>query len=596
MSERITFEARLRQFSRARRGLLNAVMGYRLGLLALAAGSVGLLLLSGWIPNVLVNLALFAILALWLLVLSIIGLVRWVRFRSCLEEAFRLEELAGNLNSRVVSAWDFLRDERPSPLQQAVVTRAADDLKEEHEARLDGHKRDRRRLQFAGVLVVFVAIGLTARFGFGQFLANLGNSWRGLQNMLFPVELSVEVSPHAPAYRLGTRVDVALKVNRPVNGEARLVRKIGDETTIIPLSLGDDNTAKFTATSEVEAEQVLTFHVGDKHSEDVALIFTTPPVLVNMQTELVYPPYTRQPTRSLENVQQRLLALPGTRIMLGFTFSKDLESATIKWDNEVEPLPLEVVGRYATFSLVQKEDVKFRQATVQVVDKHGFSLDEPLEIVFERQEDEPPQVQLPRHLKEDMGMLEPAAKLFGFGVPASDDYGVTRVVLKWRRSLLDDRSRVIDKGEVERLILPPQPRVVVNFEKVFADMGLKPGDRISFEVEVQDNRLPKPQKVVSRTCSFYIFQEDLGDLTVRELGFGGADPLARERIARSTRATTVKEPEGLKSREAVRNEFPGTITSGTQAPSVRGEHAQATRDYFRLLSTVKYPEVEPKKP
>jgi hypothetical protein len=595
MSERITFERRLRRFSRARRGLLNGVLGFRLGLLALIAGIVGLILLSGWIPNVLVNLALFAILAVCLIILAVIGMVRRERFRGCLDEAFRLEALAGNLNSRVVSAWDFLHEEPLTPLQRTVVHRAADDLKEEYEARLNSQDRNLHGSIFAAAAVVFLAIGLTPWFGFGQVIDNLGRSWRGLQDMLFPIELTVEVSPRKPAYKLGSKVDVTLHVNRPSTGEAQLVQTIGEEKKVIPLTLDENHTARFTATSDIEAEQVLTFELGDKKSEDVTLIFTSPPVLVNMQTELVYPPYTRQPPRSLENIQQRLLALPGTRITLGFTFSKELQSATIQWDNKTE-LPLEVVGRYATVSLVQSEDVKLRQATLQVIDKHGFSLDEPLEIAFERQEDEPPQVMLPRHLKDDMGMLEPAAKLFGFGVQASDDYGVTKVVLRWRRSLFDDRSRVIEKGEVERLISPPQPRAVVNFEKVFADMGLKPGDRISFDVEVTDNRVPKPQKVVSRTCSFYIFQKDLGDLTVRELGFGGADPLARERIARSTRATTVKEPEGLKSREAVKNEFEGSITSGTQAPSVRGEHAQATRDYFRLLSTVKYPEAEPKKP
>jgi hypothetical protein len=154
---------------------------------------------------------------------------------------------------------------------------------------------------------------------------------------------------------------------------------------------------------------------------------------------------------------------------------------------------------------------------------------------------------------------------------------------------------VTARGEIERLISPPSPRAVVNFEKPFEGFGLRPGDLITFWVEAQDNRAPKKQSTLSRRCSFFVYQKDLGDLTVRELGFG-ADALARERIARSTRATAVKEPEGLRTREMVRNEFEAKVTSGTQAPAVRGEHAQATRDYFRLLSGVKAPEPEPRKP
>src|SRR5436190_20808550 len=104
MTDRTAFETRLRRFSRARRGLLNAMLSYRLGILALGAGVVGLLLLSGWLPGVLVNLGLFAALALWLLVLSVLWLVRRVRFRGCPDEASQVEVLAGNLNSPVASA------------------------------------------------------------------------------------------------------------------------------------------------------------------------------------------------------------------------------------------------------------------------------------------------------------------------------------------------------------------------------------------------------------------------------------------------------------------------------------------------------------
>src|SRR5437588_4877720 len=107
MNDRTIFESRFRRFSRVRRGLLNAALGYRLGVLALVAAVAGLLLLNGWLPWLFVNLGLFLLLILWLMSLALIWLVRHVYFRSCLEEAFHIEKLAGNLNSRVISAWDF---------------------------------------------------------------------------------------------------------------------------------------------------------------------------------------------------------------------------------------------------------------------------------------------------------------------------------------------------------------------------------------------------------------------------------------------------------------------------------------------------------
>jgi hypothetical protein len=306
-----------------------------------------------------------------------------------------------------------------------------------------------------------------------------------------------------------------------------------------------------------------------------------------MQTELVYPSYTRLLPRSLESVQSRLLGLSGTRMTLGFTFSKDLESAVITWDDG-QTLPLETVGRYATIGLMHN---RARQASLQVRDKDGFTLDAPLVIDFELQTDERPQLFLPRHLKEDMPLLEAAAKQFGFGAQAQDNYGVTRLALKWQKGTVDNTTTILDRGEVERLISPVQPKVVVSFEKVFATMDLKPGDKITFQVEAYDNRAPDRQVTVSRRCSFFVVQEALADLSIKELGFGGGD-FNRQRIAKSTRATAVKEPEGLRTKELVKNEFEANVTSSTQAPTVRGEHGQATRDYFRLLSGVKYQDEE----
>src|SRR5262245_59979333 len=118
MTDKPSFASRLGRFSAARRGLLNASLLYGLGASAMAAGLLGLLLLGGWLPGVVVNLALFATLAAFLLGLVVTVLLRWTRFRSYLDEAFRLEQLAGGLNSRVVSAWDFLDSGVRTPLTQ----------------------------------------------------------------------------------------------------------------------------------------------------------------------------------------------------------------------------------------------------------------------------------------------------------------------------------------------------------------------------------------------------------------------------------------------------------------------------------------------
>jgi hypothetical protein len=593
MIDRNTIAARVERFSRARRGVLNATTGYRLGRFALIAGVFALLLLGGSLPNFAVNALLFAMLGCFLLILATVGCLRYVRFPSHLEEAFHLEKLAGNLNSRIVSAWDFLDRNVVTPLTRAVIERAGDDLQQNHEARLDRSARNLQRKHFLGWLTVFLVLGLTPWFGFGRLAENWSHTWLALEQYLFPIHYTLEPGAGTYVHRLGTPVELGLHFRRPPHSPAKMVVQSGDETKEFDVSVAGDGWARHTITSDVEAEQVIHFEFGvsgsPQRTEDVTLVFTSPPALVNMQTELLYPPYTRLLPRSLEGVQQRLLGLPGTRMTLGFTFSKDLASAEIAWDDG-QTLPLETTGRFATVSLMHN---RARQATLQVRDIHGFTLDVPLVIEFAVQVDEKPQVFLPGHLKEDMPLLEATARLFSFGVQAQDDFGVTRLVLRWQKSTVDAPTSIQERGEVERLISPEQPKVIVNFDKVFANLPFKPGDKVTFQVEAHDNRRPERQTTVSRRCSFFIFQEELAGLMVKELGFGKGAEFARERIAKSTRLTAVKEPEGIKTKENVRNEFEANIASPTQSPTVRGEHGQATRDYFRLLSTVKYPD-EPK--
>jgi hypothetical protein len=453
------------------------------------------------------------------------------------------------------------------------------------------------------VAAAFIALVLTPAIGFAQLFANLSRSWLAVRETLFPVVFHVEPASGPLVRRVKESKDTpntqaVLGIHFPGREYAsvQLVLHNDKEETRIDVPLDATGYGNHLLESENETEYTASFEFGNRRSDELAVIFSRLPLLVNMQTELVYPAYTRLLPRSLEGIQPRLVGLPGTRMVLGFTFSKELEEASLVWEGEdARPLRLETSGRFATVEYLHQ---RRRRATLKVRDKHGFEeLEAPVVIDFEVQEDEKPQVLLPRHLKEDMPLLEEPAKLFGFGAQASDDFGITRVVLKWQKSNVDSPTSIQDRGEVERVISPVQPKVIVNYEKVFEALALKPGDKVTFWVEAHDNLAPgKPQMTASRRCSFFVFLDALGGLSIKELGFGSDSEMGRERIPKATRATAVKAPEGLKTREGVKNEFEAAIQTGTQAPTVRGEHSQATRDYLRLFSTVKYPDETPATP
>lgn len=592
MSQQQLFEQRINQFARARRHLRNAALGYRLAQWAFVAAAAALVLLSGWLPSVVLNLAGFVALAALLLGFLLAYPLRRARRRSVLAEAFDMENLAGTLQSRLVSAWDFVQRDTLTPLMQRVVERARQDLEFPFESRLDHQPRDVARRRCVASLVVVIVVALTPWFGLGRLAANLRTTLLAVREMLFPVEYALQPGAGQHIHLLGERVEVGLRFTRSGYSQVRLVQHVGEqEPSGMDLPVDAGGAARHTLTSDVQAEYDLHFEFGDRKTESMRLVFTLPPSLVNMQTELAYPTYTRLLPRAFEGFQQRLLALAGTRISLGFTFSKDLESATLTWDDGQE-LPLEILGRFASIQLLHDQP---RRGTLQVRDLHGLALEQPLTIDFDVQLDEKPRVLLPRHLREDMPLLEETAKRFSFGARLQDDYGVTRCVLRWQRSTVDNPTAVTETGEIERLVSPPRRTEMVNFEKPFETLSFQPGDRISFQLDVYDNRTPGPQLTRSRRCSFFVFQENLGGLTIKDLGFG-SDLAMQGRIPKASRATVVKAPEGRRNTEKVRNEFEANVATSTAAPVVRGEFGQATRDYFRLLSGVALQNEKPTTP
>ena len=571
---------RLERFSAARRRVLNAALGYGLGTLATGAGCLGLLLLSGWLQNAFINLALYGALAIAVLSFLASYLRRRARFRTHLDEAFELEALAGDLNSRVVSALDFIEWESPSLLTRIVVAKSLKDIERDIEERIDRRERDSRQRRFLGVLAIFLLLGLSPWFSFARFGANLKATVFAVQEYFFPVVYELLPGEGKHVFLLGKKVEVGLKFEGRAYERVTLVSRTGEDVERVELPVDASGKASTVFAGEKAAEHGIHFEFGERQSPELTLIFTSRPVLENMQTEIVYPSYTRLLPRDLEGVQDRLAGLPGTRITLGFSFSKELSGATVTWDDG-EELPLDVMGRFASVTFIHSES---RSADLQIEDTHGYGLEYPHHLRFDLLIDERPRVYLPGHLKSEMPIMAEGLKLFSFGVRAQDDYGVVRCILKWTKSTLNDPTTVLQKGEVERLVSPPRPKAVVAFEKVFASLEASPGDKINFQVEVQDNRSPKSQKSTSPMRSFFIYQSELEDLRLAGLPGFGQGLVQRARVPKSKRALSVKAPMALRTKEKVKNEFMAKIETDTRSPRVRGDYNQAVKNYFKLMS------------
>lgn len=589
---------RILAFSRVRRRLINAALAYRYGTTMLGMIAALLAAPAVWADAPLLDAALLATAAILLAALTAGYLWRRVRFRSELSEAFRMEALAGDLNSRLISALDFLESGHDTPLTGVVIEAAGRDLEGvPFEAKLDRTPWKRARRGFLGVLALTLILGATPWFGFDRLWTRAGEAWAAVREIVFRTEWQVTPAPGRYIRQIGETTEVVLQFTRHPPERATAVqdepgkRTASETRTALPVA--SDGTVRVRLRGDTESVRRVVFEFGRRtvRTRPVEIVFTTAPVIEDMQIDLVPPAYTRQPPRELSGVQTRIAGLPGTRVSLGLTFSKSLAAASLRFDADPEEIPLDIAGRFATIQFVISDS---RRARIQVKDMDGFALAQPYTLDIDVLADEPPHIVAPGFLKAEMPIKADALRTFGFGVRAWDDYGVARTVLKWQQSTLDNRDAVRTQGEVERANTPPLATVIPEFPNIFADLKVQPGDFISFRVEATDNRDPNPQTVSTPTFSFFVHQDDLGGGAMGQNedlmsgAFWGAR--GRQRLERHRTATEVPLPTDLRSISQWDSDYEANVTSGSRAPTVRGDFGSSVERYFKILSTAVFKE------
>ncbi|MDP6810891.1 MAG: hypothetical protein QGH31_09250 [Kiritimatiellia bacterium] len=552
----------MQRFGRVRRGVANATLGYGVGISALGVGVASLLLLNGWIPYSVVNV-LLALAAFVALVGLLVRLCRgWERRRTAMTEAFQMEALVDGLNSRIVSALDFLGWPESSPLTDIVIEHARQDLEQPFEEQIDRAARNRLRLRFALMLVVFVGLGLTPWFSFTRVRDTVVSASVNLRETLFPTQYELLPGAGQHVYLIGTEVETGLRFTRFRYPEVALLRREGDsdEEERVVLPVDESGQAVMPLRSNLAGEHHLRFAFGKRVTESITVVFTSPPLIENMQVELIYPNYTRQLPKETEGIQNRFTALTGTRVNLGFVFTKPLEAAQLTFDDDSN-MPLDVVGRFASVSFVHSQE---RLAKLQVKDVHGFGLESLHAIDMGVTPDRPPRLILPKFLGLDMPATVEQLAGFTFGARIEDDFGAAKCVVKWQKATVEEPNTITFKGDpVERSIAPPRPTAVAAFESLFSEQAelSTPGDLFTFQVEAFDNREPKPQKTVSPMFSIFIrgvgpedgLAGSSADVMAKFSGPGGRGAKRVQRQPEGSRA--IGMPQGLRTAVDNRSDF-----------------------------------------
>jgi len=206
-----------------------------------------------------------------------------------------------------------------------------------------------------------------------------------------------------------------------------------------------------------------------------------------------YPAYAGRPDRLLEGTDGSIRVLPGTEVEIEADSDRVLRRAELRLSRVT--LPLSVRGRHLSGRLTVLEAGGYRFA---LEDESGRDwIDDRLRAI-QIEPDAPPRVELSRPAEDRTVRAEEGIDL---GYDARDDFGLSRIRLVWRVAGRDGAG-----GEKTLRQLAGERGVRQQLRWELAGHGFRPGDRVQFYLEAEDNdtvRGPKSGRSVSRTLRIF---------------------------------------------------------------------------------------------
>lgn len=507
-----------RQILRTRRQLKGVEIAH--GLLALAVGTLGYLLVAAWIDHWLVSggLGFWGRLALMTVLAAGAAGYAWARVVPLLVHrinplyvAQTIEVARPSLKNSVLNFLLLRREPRgvPELVYRAVQQRAADDLAQvEVEAVVD--RRPAIRLGYALAAVLAVA-SLYLALSPKSPLVSFGRVIWPWADIPAPTRVRIDsVEPGDTAVARGDPVQVAANVRGLAEGEEaafyystadgqvvdqaipmRPVRP-GEPRHVIPV---DSFVARQDAEYYVKA--------GDCTTRRFKIEAHVAPVIVVDRLTYDYPAYTGLPRAVVEG-QGDVRAIEGTKVTVRATANLDVARAEIDLGCDGRhAVAMKIDGRTATGQITlrtSREDPsqpEFRDYQVRFADADGRENRRPTRHQIQVVPDLAPRVELALGALEEVPeeVQLPAGGSVDVRVSAEDpDFGLRRVALVAQKQgaglpiapLLDvprGASRPGHRGPFQG---------TYRFEP--ARLGLKPGDVVVYWALAEDNKLPLPNR------------------------------------------------------------------------------------------------------
>lgn len=551
------FRARLRGLRRRRQGLrwLTAYSGLAAGVLA----TLLVLLLADWALDMsrlqrVVALALCVAAVVWVarrFTLPLLG-----RRESELDMALMVEHQE-HIDTDLVAALQFespdARRWGSSQLEQAVVDRVA-----EVQGRIDvfaGLARGQARKR-SGLVVVLALLWLALAWLLPQHLGVffdrllLGIRHYPSNTRIEALQVNgVEIDPVDPArtpvtvaYGAAVQFQVRCGGILPREGEARL-EAAGGQRTVVSLGAQTARRGEYAGelSSLTEAAEYR-LALGDARTEP-GRVLVVPLPTADVELEVVPPAYATTAIAGRMPLGLRHISvIEGSRVIVRLKAGKPLRQATLAIEDQRFALRRDAPGADRSEAWIQDSTdtplaavlapLKFE---IQVVDRDGLPLEQPLQCAIQIAPDQAPRVGLASLTPAILPTARPSVIY-----RASDDYGLKRLWLV-RQVTHPDGTTAAD--EVEIYHAPDEKhlsRALGDRQAMdLSALKLAKGDKLKVSLRAEDFRGPRPgQQTLSEPVTFQVTDEQgiltmmmewdrksaeqLKEMIQRQLGLGGS--------------------------------------------------------------------------
>jgi hypothetical protein len=304
------------------------------------------------------------------------------------------------------------------------------------------------------------------------------------QSFAPPQKFYFEIKPGNTEISKGDNVTIKIKTIGQKPGELFLSTKYNEQSEFTEKKLSPDKSGNYSLEMIAVKSSFDYFAQADGiESEHFKIDVINRPVITNYELQIIPPAYSKLPN-IIQKDNGNITALPGSRVQLNFSASRDLSKAKLFFSDSTSKT-MNINGSSASLEFNVRKEINYQML---IADEQGFSNINPINYSIKLLTDENPSIEL---LSPDISDNKPIKlggdSKFSLILKIKDDYGFTKLNLNYRLSASKYRQISDEFSEISIPINKNLKEDEVYYVWDTSPLVLAEGEALTCYLEVYDN-------------------------------------------------------------------------------------------------------------